>query len=69
MMELVVALAATTGLFALAKGFKGNQRYEVNPSLVVTFREDKGDDLPCPWCYGPTHEDDKRCPGCGRTFG
>lgn len=69
MLEVMLALTATTGLFALAKVMKPNQRYEIHPSLVVTGREDRGDDLPCPWCYGPTREQDKRCPGCGRSFG
>lgn len=69
MLEALVAATATTGLFALAKGIKGNQQYQVNPSLVVSHRDDRGDDLPCPWCYGPTQEDDNRCPGCGRSFG
>ncbi len=69
MFEALVAATAATGLFALAKGIRGNQRYEVSPSLVVTPRDDRGDDMPCPWCYGPTQEDDQRCSGCGQTFG
>ena len=31
--------------------------------------DERGDDLPCPWCYGPTYEEDTRCSGCGRSFG
>ena len=69
MLEVLLALTATTGLFALAKGMKSNQRYQVNPALVTAGRDERGDDLPCPWCYGPTQEHDKRCPGCGRSFG
>lgn len=69
MLEVLVAATATTGLFALAKGIRGQTRYEVKPSALVTSREDRGDDLPCPWCYGPTQEDDQRCPGCGQAFG
>lgn len=26
-------------------------------------------DLPCPWCAADTAESDRRCPGCGQTFG
>jgi hypothetical protein len=26
-------------------------------------------DLPCPWCQGPTAEDDLSCPSCGKRFG
>lgn len=26
-------------------------------------------DLPCPWCRGPTTEDDARCHTCGQRFG
>ena len=25
-------------------------------------------DLPCPWCKGPTAEDDHSCPSCGKSF-
>ena len=27
------------------------------------------DDLPCPWCFAPTSEQDRTCPSCGRQFG
>lgn len=69
MLEALVAATATTGLFALAKGIRGNQRFRVDPSLVVIPRDERGDDLPCPWCYAPTEEEDTRCNGCGREFG
>ena len=26
-------------------------------------------DLPCPWCHGPTAEEDITCPSCGKLFG
>lgn len=30
----------------------------------------RGDaDLPCPWCYAHTSEDDRTCPSCGQRFG
>jgi hypothetical protein len=67
--EALVAATATTGLFALAKGIRGNQQYRVDPHLMVTPRDERGDDLPCPWCYGPTKEEDARCKGCGNSFG
>jgi hypothetical protein len=69
MLEALVAATATTGLFALAIGVRGQQRYEINPSLAANMREPKGEDLPCPWCYAPTDEKDRRCSGCGRSFG
>ena len=69
MLEILVVVAATTSLFALAKGLRGNQQYRIDPSLIVSHRDDRGDDLPCPWCYGPTQEQDTRCKGCGRAFG
>ena len=69
MFEALVAATATTGLFALAKGIRGNHHYRVDPQLVVTPRDERGDDLPCPWCYGPTNEEDARCKGCGNSFG
>lgn len=68
MLEALVAVTATTSLFALARGIRGNHRYRVDPRLVVP-RDERGDDLPCPWCHGPTYEDDTRCRNCGRNFG
>ena len=69
MLEALAVATATTGLFALAKGIRGGQKYRVDPSLVVVPRDERGDDLPCPWCYAPTDEHDSRCNGCGRVFG
>ncbi|MCI0424489.1 MAG: hypothetical protein L0Z49_00645 [Actinobacteria bacterium] len=65
MLEALVVATATTGLFALAMGIRGNERFRAEPAP----RGDRGDDLPCPWCYGPTDETDRRCRGCGRHFG
>lgn len=69
MLEALVVATATTGLFALAKGIRGNERFRVDPGLVVAPRDERSDDLPCPWCYAPTDERDRRCRGCGRLFG
>ena len=69
MFEALVVATATTGLFVLAKGVKGNEKYEIDPRLAVRVRDERADDLPCPWCYAPTDEDDRRCGGCGRSFG
>ena len=43
-------------------------------SAVVPIGKLVGDefvesDLPCPWCNGPTVEDDITCPSCGKRFG
>lgn len=69
MLEALVVATATTGLFVLAKGIKGNERFEIYSRLVVSVRDERGDDLPCPWCYAPTEESDSRCRGCGQAFG
>ena len=69
MLEALVVATATTGLFALAKGSKVNERFAVDPRLVVDLRDGAGEDLPCPWCYSPTSETDSNCSGCGRSFG
>ncbi len=69
MFEVLVVATATTGLFVLARGVRGNERFKIDPRLVVATREERGDDLPCPWCYAPTDEHDSRCRGCGRSFG
>lgn len=69
MLEALVVATATTGLFALAKGIRGNEKFDVDPRLVVSLRDERAEDLPCPWCYSPTDENDSRCRGCGRSFG
>ncbi len=69
MLEALVVATATTGLFALALGAKGNQRFKSGRGLLVTVGDDRSEDLPCPWCYAPTDEADSRCGGCGRDFG
>lgn len=69
MLEAIAVATATTGLFALAKGFRGNETFRADPSLAVDLRDERGDDLPCPWCYAPTIESDHGCRGCGRSFG
>lgn len=69
MFEALVVATATTGLFALAKGVRGNERFKIDPRLVVSVGDERSDDLPCPWCYSPTDEHDRRCTGCGRSFG
>ncbi len=69
MLEALVVATATTGLFALALGAKGNQRFKDGRRFVVSVGAEPGDDLPCPWCYAPTDEADSRCEGCGRDFG
>lgn len=68
MFEALVVATATTGLFALAKGVRG-ERYKTYPRLLLSARDERGDDLPCPWCYAPTEEHDSRCSGCGQAFG
>jgi hypothetical protein len=69
MWEALVVATATTGLLALAKGFRGNEKFSPGGRSEAVSPERPGDDLPCPWCYAPTHESDRRCGGCGRTFG
>lgn len=69
MLELMVVAAAASGLFAIAKGIRANQRFRIDPSMLVRLRDERGDDLPCPWCYAPTQEHDTRCSGCGSLFG
>jgi hypothetical protein len=68
-LETLVVVASATGLYTLARRSRSHEMFEVNPSLVVMFAEQRGDDLPCPWCYAPTDETDTRCRGCGRKFG
>ncbi len=69
MIEALVVATATTGLFVLARGIKGNERFKIEPRRVSWADDERGDDLPCPWCYAPTEETDSRCRGCGRRFG
>jgi len=69
MLEALVVATAMTGLFALAKGLRGNEKFETDSRMVISARDERGEDLPCPWCYAPTDEHDRRCEGCGRAFG
>lgn len=69
MLETLVVAAATTGLFVLAKGFRGNERLGARRRSATVDLDGTGEDLPCPWCYSPTTENDRRCGGCGRAFG
>lgn len=69
MLETLVVVASATGLYALARSSRGNETFEVNPSLVAMFVDDGDKELPCPWCYAATDETDTRCRGCGRKFG
>jgi hypothetical protein len=49
MLEAQVEATATTGLYALAKGVRGNERFKIDTRLIVSVRDERGDDLPCPW--------------------
>lgn len=69
MLEALVVATATTGLFVLAKGVRGNAWFKTDPGRIVLARDERGDDLPCPWCYAPTNENDSHCRSCGREFG
>jgi hypothetical protein len=39
------------------------------PSRIVMLHDPVNPDLPCPWCQGPTFEEDHNCPSCGQHFG
>lgn len=69
MLETLVVVASATGLYALARSSRGYQMFEVDPSVMAMLDKEGGEDLPCPWCHGPTDETDTRCRGCGRRFG
>ncbi|MGH3649225.1 MAG: hypothetical protein ACRDU9_00835 [Acidimicrobiia bacterium] len=69
MLEALVVAMATAGLFALARVVRDNERFKIDPRLVVSVRAERDDDLPCPWCYAPTDEKDRRCGECGVAFG
>lgn len=66
-LEALVAVTATTGLFALARHSR-EVTHVIDPRLVVDLAaEDR--ELPCPWCHADTTETDERCPSCGHRFG
>ena len=69
MLETLLVAMAVMGLAVLAQGLRNNKGFKIDPRLVISFRDERGDDLPCPWCHAPTKEDDSRCRGCGGTFG
>lgn len=60
---MIEKLVAATGIRipgALHSGLSDSGEWEAGV---------RDDDLPCPWCHGPTSEFDPRCPSCGRRFG
>jgi hypothetical protein len=64
-LEALLAVTATGGLVALARG-----RRRDSPGPILQLTVDPGDDdLPCPWCFTSTRAEDSRCPGCLRRFG
>ena len=69
MLEARVGVTERTNLLAMARGLKPSPRHRTDPTLLTLLHSERGDDLPCPWCYGPTLEEDRQCSGCGRNFG
>ena len=47
---------------------KHSQDTVTGTQLVLLIPETDAD-LPCPWCYAPTGEDDVECASCRQTFG
>lgn len=35
----------------------------------ASMTQELEEDLPCPWCFAQTTEQDPTCPSCGRRFG
>jgi len=52
----------TTGI--MLGGKFGSSRLRDAPTPL-----DLDDDLPCPWCFAATDEQDRTCRSCGRQFG
>ncbi len=77
MLEFVVAGAVVTAMLFAAT--RQHDRALDRPALVDVPSAMEGaeepspvrdfPDLPCPWCYAPTGEEDRACPSCGQRFG
>jgi hypothetical protein len=64
--ERVLEALIVVSLFAALLVAGGRPREEPAGDTATI---DLGGDLPCPWCLGPTREDDRFCPNCGQRFG
>ena len=53
----------------LALGIVLGSRFNGSNAKSESAVLDLDDDLPCPWCFAPTNEQDQTCPACGRRFG
>jgi len=59
-----LVVAALIGLVVFGIGRPVN-----NPLGGVSLASARDVDLPCPWCFAQTSEDDASCPSCGQRFG
>ena len=49
--------------------FKNQAQVRLDDWQVIDIRDERSTDLPCPWCFAPTRENDATCPSCSRRFG
>lgn len=68
-MAVVEVLVAAAFVMAVAVAFSRRNNALVVSSGSDDMRDLESADLPCPWCSGPTGEEDTRCRTCGQRFG
>ncbi len=66
---MIEVLVAAAFVMAVVVAFSRRNSALVVGSVTDDGRDIEGADLPCPWCSGPTGEDDARCRTCGQRFG
>ena len=70
MLEILIAsLFVTVAVAALSRSTYRITSLTRGQSPIPRFDGDSPSDLPCPWCYAPTREEDRACPSCGQRFG
>lgn len=68
-MAMIEVLVAAGFVMAVVVAFSRRSGALVVGSRSDDRRDTEGADLPCPWCSGPTGEEDARCRTCGQRFG
>jgi len=70
MLEIaIVSVFVGIALVAVGRSTHPGVTAHAMTAATVFAPDDVATDLPCPWCLGPTHEDDRSCPSCGQPFG
>lgn len=66
---LAVGVFLAAGITLLGTRASAYASVSTGTERVIELTDADGNDLPCPWCQGPTRETDSSCSSCGQPFG